>query len=159
MSADGKKEEIVMAKKAKVSLNILYVIGTALIVLGFILPIFQFSFLGTHRLTGFDIVGDGDTELKIFALLIFIGGLAGLVLSFIKKVPNGKILKIAAVLLSFVGFVLVTVSILSSDGASIVKGLNLGKKALSVIFKSLYVGGYMIIAGWIVAATGLVSEK
>lgn len=90
MSADGKKEEIVMAKKAKVSLNILYVIGTALIVLGFVLPVFQFSFLGTYRLTGFDIVGDGDTELKIFALLIFIGGLAGLVLSLYKKSSERK---------------------------------------------------------------------
>lgn len=147
-----------MAKKAKVSLNILYVIGTALIVLGFILPIFQFSFLGTHRLTGFDLVGDGETALKIFTLLIFIGGLAGLVLSFV-KVPNGKILKIAAILLSFIAFVLVVVSIFNSDGASIVKGLNLGKKTLSAVFKSLYVGGYMIIAGWIVAAAGLITEK
>lgn len=147
-----------MAKKAKLSLNILYVIGAALIVVGFILPIFQFSFLGTHRLTGFDIVGDGDASVKLFTLLIFIGGLAGLVLSFV-NVPNGKLLRIAALLLSFVGFVLVVVSICSSDGASIVKGLNLGKKTLSVIFKSLYAGGYMIIAGWIVAAAGLVTEK
>ena len=83
-----------MAKKS--SLNVLYLVGMALVALGFVLPIFQFSsILGKHQFTGFDLVGDGDTALKIYTLLIFIGGIAGVVLSFV-KVQNAKLLKLAA---------------------------------------------------------------
>ena len=146
-----------MAKKS--SLNVLYLVGMALVALGFVLPIFQFSsILGKHQLTGFDLVGDGDTALKIYTLLIFIGGIAGVVLSFV-KVPDAKLLKIAALLVSVIGFVLVAVSLANSDGAAIIKGLNLGRKTLSSVFKSLYAGGYMIIAGWIAAAIGVVTGK
>ena len=146
-----------MAKKS--SLNVLYLVGMALVALGFVLPIFQFSsILGKHQLTGFDLVGDGDTALKIYTLLIFIGGIAGVVLSFV-KVQNAKLLKLAALLVSIIGFVLVVVSLVHSDGAAIIKGLNLGKKTVSFIFKSLYAGGYMIIAGWIGAAIGVVTGK
>ena len=145
-----------MAKKS--SLNVLYLVGMALVALGFVLPVFQFSFLGTYRITGFDLVGDGDTALKIYTLLIFIGGIAGVVLSFV-KVPDAKLLKIAALLVSVIGFVLVAVSLANSDGAAIIKGLNLGRKTLSSVFKSLYAGGYMIIAGWIASAIGVVTGK
>ena len=145
-----------MAKKS--SLNVLYLVGMALVALGFVLPVFQFSFLVTYLITGFDLVGDGDTALKIYTLLIFIGGIAGVVLSFV-KVPDAKLLKIAARLVSVIGFVLVAVSLANSDGAAIIKGLNLGRKTLSSVFKSLYAGGYMIIAGWIAAAIGVVTGK
>ena len=81
-----------------------------------------------------------------------------MVLSFV-KVQNAKLLKLAALLVSIIGFVLVVVSLVHSDGAAIIKGLNLGKKTVSFIFKSLYAGSYMIVAGWIIAIAGFVTGK
>ena len=47
----------------------------------------------------------------------------------------------------------------NSDSASLIKGLNLGKKAAEKVFKSLYVGAYMIFGGWIVAIAGIALKK
>lgn len=145
-----------MAKKAK--LNFIYLIGMALIAIGFLLPIFQFKLFGTHQVTGFNLVGDGDTALKIYTLLIFIGGVAGVVLSLI-KLSNSKLLKILALLVSIIAFILVVITLSNSSGISVIKGLNLGKKAATTVLKSIYIGGYMIIVGWVLSAVGLVTNK
>lgn len=73
--------------------------------------------------------------------------------------PNVSILKIVALVVSILGFVLVLINMINSDGASIIKGLGLGKNVGQHIFKSLYIGAYMIIAGWIVSIAGLVTNK
>ena len=119
-----------MGKSKKASINIIYLIGMALVTIGFFLPIFKFNFLGARTISGFDLVGDGNTAMKIYTLLIFIGGAAGIVFSLI-KMPNASILKIVALIVSILGFVLVLVNMLNSDGASVIKGLGLGKKCRS----------------------------
>lgn len=141
-----------MSKKS--SVNFLYLIGMALVAIGFVLPIFRFNFLGSHTLTGFDLVGDGDTSMKIFTLLIFIGGVAGIVFSLVGPL-NNKLYKIIALAVSILAFVIILINLMNSDGASLIKGLNLAKKTNSAIFKSLYIGAYTIITGWVVAIAGL----
>lgn len=147
-----------MGKSKKASINIIYLIGMALVAIGFLLPIFKFNFLGARTISGFDLVGDGNTAMKIYTLLIFIGGAAGIVFSLI-KIPNASILKIVALIVSILGFVLVLVNMLNSDGASVIKGLGLGKNVGQQVFKSFYIGAYMIIVGWIVSIAGLVTNK
>ena len=142
-----------MSKKS--SLSLIYLIGMALVAIGFVLPVFQFKFLGTHSYNGFDLVGDGDTSMKICTLLIFIGGLAGVLFCFVPGC-NNKLFKTIALAVSIIAFVIILVNMMNSDGASVIKGLNLGKKANSAIFKSLYIGAYTIIAGWVIAIIGLV---
>lgn len=147
-----------MGKSKKSSISIIYLIGMALVAVGFVLPIFRFNFLGARTISGFDLVGDGNTAMKIYTLLIFIGAVAGIVFSLI-KLSNASILKIVALVVSILGFVLVLINMINSDGASIIKGLGLGKNVGQHIFKSLYIGAYMIIAGWIVSIAGLVTNK
>ena len=144
-----------MAKKSS-SISLVYGIGMLLAAIGFCLPVFQFKFLGTHAMTGFDMVGDGDTAAKIFTLLIFIGAVAGVVAAFL---PQFSILKPIALAVSVISFIIVIIMMCNSDGASFLRSVNLGKKAAEKVLKSLYVGAYMIIAGWIVAIAGLVLKK
>lgn len=143
-----------MAKKSS-SISLVYGIGMLLAAIGFCLPIFQFKFLGSHTITGWDLVGDGDTAIKIFTLLIFVGAAAGVAAAFL----NNPLLKIIALAVSIISFIIVVIMMCNSDSASLIKGLNLGKKAAEKVFKSLYVGAYMIFGGWIVAIAGIALKK
>ena len=68
-----------MAKKGA-KIELLYVLGMALVVIGFCVPIFQ-SAIG--KANGFKLVGNGNSATKLFTLLIFIGGVAGLAIPFL----------------------------------------------------------------------------
>lgn len=74
----------------------LYLIGTALIVVGFILPMFK-GILGATA-NGFDFVGSKLGMRTIGALLVIIGGVLGLAFNFV-RVKNPS-LKLLAVLVS-----------------------------------------------------------
>ena len=93
-------------------------------------------------------------KITIFTLLIFIGGVAGIVFSLVGPL-NNKLYKTIALAVSILAFVIILINLMNSDGASLIKGLNLAKKTNSAIFKSLYIGAYTIIAGWVVAIAGL----
>lgn len=148
-----------MAKKSKSkSMSFIYGIGMLLAAIGFCLPIFQFKFIGTTNISGFDLVGDGNTAIKIFTLLIFIGAVVGVIAAFV-PLPQAKLIKIIALAVSVISFAIVLIMLGNSDGASIVKGLGLGKSANEAIFKHLYVGAYMILGGWILGIVGLVLNK
>ena len=144
-----------MAKK-KSKMELLYVLGMVLVVIGFCIPIFQFAI---GKVNGFKLVGNGDAASKIFTLLIFIGGVVGLALPFLQtvvKIPQARLLKIVALLISIVGLVGVIIISYNSKGAGLVRAFGAGKNVVTWIFKSFYVGAYMIILGWIVSAIGLV---
>ena len=126
--------------------------------IGFCLPIFQFKFIGTHSVTGFDLVGDGDTAIKIFTLLVFIGAVCGVVAAFL-PIPQAKLIKIIALAVSIISFIIVVIIMCNSDSAGFIKWIGAGKKVNEAIFKSLFVGAWMIFGGWIISIVGLVMNK
>ncbi len=146
-----------MAKKTS-SVSFLYGIGMILAAVGFCLPIFHRNFFGSRAINGFGLVGDGTTAIKIFTLLIFVGAVIGVLVTFI-SVPQAKLLKICALALSVVSFIVVVVLLSRTKAAAATKFFGAQDFALKQIFKSLYVGAYMIFAGWIVAAAGLAMNK
>lgn len=127
----------------------LYLIGMALVIVGFILPIFKIGAIGSAN--GFDLVGKGDSLYKVATLLVFVGAVAGVVLSFI---GGSKFLKLIVMLVSIIGgaYVILKVGDLGNHGV-------FGKLGLKLIGKTLYVGFYVIVVGWIVSVLGYFSEK
>lgn len=144
-----------MAKKSP-SMNLIYGIGMLLVAIGFCLPIFSGKLIGSH--SGWDLVGDGNTTIKIFTLLIFIGGVVGVVAAFF-PIPQAKLIKIIALAVSIISFIIVIIMLCDSKTAEFIKAIGAGKKTNEWIFKSLYVGAYMIFVGWVVSITGLVLKK
>lgn len=134
-----------MAKKG--SLPLIYMIGMALVVIGFICPVFDF-FIGT--LNGFDFINFKDFgTTTIGALLIIIGAVLGLVFCFVGG-KNSGMLKLVGLLVSIAGGV---VLIISYSGDVFSEGI--GKFFIEV---ATY-GFYMILAGWIVGVVGYVMKK
>ena len=131
-----------MAKKN--SLNLLYLIGMAAVVVGSFLPVIRISFgiLGKIDFTivkAFQNLGSVDSWL---ALLMFLTAVAGVVLCLI-TIPNGTTLKTVCLL------------------ASIVLGLIFF--ARGNFFKEWFnitgFGFYVILAGWVVALIGNFVKK
>lgn len=134
-----------MAKKG--SLPLIYMIGMALVVVGFICPVFDF-FIGT--LNGFDFINFKDFgTTSIGALLIIIGAVLGLVFCFVGG-KNSGMLKLVGLLVSIAGGV---VLIISYSGDVFSEGI--GKFFIDV---ATY-GFYMILAGWVVGVVGYVMKK
>lgn len=134
-----------MAKKG--SLPLIYMIGMALVVIGFICPVFDF-FIGT--LNGFDFINFKDFgTTTIGALLIIIGAVLGLVFCFVGG-KNSGMLKLVGLLVSIAGGV---VLIISYSGDVFSEGI--GKFFIDV---ATY-GFYMILAGWVVGVVGYVMKK
>lgn len=134
-----------MAKKG--SLPLIYMIGMALVVIGFICPVFDF-FIGT--LNGFDFINFKDFgTTTIGALLIIIGAVLGLVFCFVGG-KNSGMLKLVGLLVSIAGGV---VLIISYSGDVFSEGI--GKFFIEV---ATY-GFYMILAGWVVGVVGYVMKK
>ena len=134
-----------MAKKG--SLPLIYMIGMALVVVGFICPVFDF-FIGT--LNGFDFINFKDFgTTSIGALLIIIGAVLGLVFCFVGG-KNSGMLKLVGLLVSIAGGV---VLIISYSGDVFSEGI--GKFFIEV---ATY-GFYMILAGWVVGVVGYVMKK
>nr|WP_318711448.1 hypothetical protein [uncultured Treponema sp.] len=127
--------------KSNKALDNLYLIGMALVVIGFILPMFKGA-LGSSN--GFDFI-----NLKKFgfstigSLLIFIGGAAGVILSFVKG--GSKQTKLIALAVSIVGFIVLVIGFNDNAVAKII-----GKN----ILKHAYIGFYLLVVGWVAAIVG-----
>lgn len=139
-----------MSKKS--SLPLIYLIGMALVVIGFICPIFQKGMgpFGTASWNGFDFINfknDKISFVTVGAFLIIAGAIAGLVFALLKNV---KMLKAVALIASVVGLVVLYLGCNDSKVYSII--------AKQFIKIATY-GFYMIIAGWVVAAAGLITDK
>lgn len=136
-----------MAKKSSL-LSYLYVIGMALVAIGFVCPVFSGKLSGNWN--GFDFINFKNDEISFVTLgafLIIAGAAAGIVFQF---VMNKKLFKLIALVVSIVGLAVLYYGCMDSKIYSMI--------AKQFIKIATY-GFYMIIAGWVVAAAGLVIEK
>jgi len=133
-----------MGKKA--SLPIIYLIGMALVAIGFCCPMFS-GFLGSAN--GFKFINfDNSGFVTIGALLIFAGAIVGIVGCFI---PNVSILKLVGLIISIVGGVVLVIGFTTNGGIYKAIGKN--------IIKHATFGFYMVVAGWVVALVGFITKK
>ena len=140
-----------MAKKRKASIPMLYCIGMLITVVGYILPIFRKTIDAFGKTAVlfffffFDLVGVGDSILKIMAILFFFGAVLGIVLALIPKLPQAKIIQLIAIVITVVG--------------GLYCFFNVGDFVKDAAAKCLFVGFYMIVAGWVVALVGWILNK
>ena len=137
-----------MAKKKSNLLAWLYVIGMALVVVGFCCPLFSVNVLGLAKAgwNGFKFINFKHSSfVSIGALLIIAGGIAGLALG-IAPVKNARLLKLCALCVSLAGGVILVLGFTTNGG--IYKAI--GKQVL----KFAAYGFYLVIAGWVAALAG-----
>ncbi len=133
-----------MAKKG-FNLSI-YLIGMAVTVIGFCLPMFKI--FGSNGKNGFGFINfDNSGFVTIGALLIIIGAVAGIVVSLLGK---GDQLEWIALAVSVLGGVILVIGF---NDNGIYKAIG---KAL---VKNSTIGFWMVVAGWVVAAVGKVLKK
>ena len=133
-----------MAKKG-FNLSV-YLIGMAVTVIGFCLPMFKI--FGSNGKNGFGFINfDNSGFVTIGALLIIIGAVAGLVVSLLGK---GDQLEWIALAVSVVGGIILVIGF---NDNGIYKAIG---KAL---VKNSTIGFWMVVAGWVVAAVGKVLKK
>ena len=133
-----------MAKKG-FNLSV-YLIGMAVTVIGFCLPMFKI--FGSNGKNGFGFINfDNSGFVTIGALLIIIGAVAGLVVSLLGK---GDQLEWIALAVSVLGGIILVIGF---NDNGIYKAIG---KAL---VKNSTIGFWMVVAGWIVAAVGKVLKK
>ena len=121
------------------SLPLFYLIGMLAVVIGSFLP--MISVFGI-KFTVIDAFGSLNTLRSIMALLMFAAAVVGVVFCFLNS-KNGSLIKTVALF------------------ASIICGLIFFAKAgfFKDWFNITAVGFYIIIAGWIVAVIGFVTNK
>lgn len=133
-----------MAKKG-FNLSI-YLIGMAVTVIGFCLPMFKI--FGSNGKNGFGFINfDNSGFVTIGALLIIIGAVAGIVVSLLGKGDQFEWIALAVSVLG--GIILV----IGFNDNGIYKAIG---KAL---VKNSTIGFWMVVAGWVVAAVGKVLKK
>ena len=94
----------IMAKKGN-KLSLFYLIGMALVVVGFCCPMFQISFFGLASASsnGFDFINfDNFGFTTIGAILIFAGAVLGLLFCFLKS-KNANLLKLVGLIATIAG--------------------------------------------------------
>lgn len=124
----------------------LYLFGMALVVIGFILPMFKGTF---KSFNGFDFINFRNFKFcTIGSLLVFIGSVLGIILSFVKSVP--KHAKLVALIISILGLVILLIGFNDNTLTKII-----GKK----ILKNAYIGFYCIIIGWITSILGFIKSN
>lgn len=137
-----------MGKKKVNILSYLYLIGMAVVAIGFCCPMFKGLFGSTAN--GFKFINfDNSVFVSIGALLIFIGAIAGIIVKFVPSLQKNK-LDFLCLLVSIAGGVILLVGFTTNGG--IYKAI--GKAFL----KNAVVGFYMIIIGWVAAIVGYFSK-
>ncbi|MBQ0162199.1 MAG: hypothetical protein KBS84_03440 [Treponema sp.] len=132
-----------MAKKT--SLNLIYLIGMALVVIGFCMPMFS-GFLGSAN--GWQFINFKNSGfVTIGALLIIVGGIAGLVACFLPQMSGMKFL---CILLSIIGGVILVIGFTTNGG--IYKAIGKG------IIKHATFGFYAVIVGWVLGIVGAMKK-
>lgn len=135
-----------MAKKSS-KISLIYLIGMALSLIGFCVPMFKGKLIG-KTWNGFKFINfDNFGFVTVGALLILIGIILGIVFSLISV---KDVLKLVALIVSIVG------------GIVLVIGFNQDKLYQAIakgFLKCAYVGFYLLIVGWIVSIVGYVLKK
>jgi len=120
----------------------IYLIGMALVAIGFILPMFKGLGMSAN---GFDFINlNNFNATTIAALLVFGGALVGIAFCFIGS-GNVDMIKLVALIISIAGGILIVLTY-NKNGLSRMVGKGFWKQATY--------GSYMILAGWIVAVVG-----
>lgn len=134
-----------MAKKG-INLSI-YLIGMAVTLIGFCLPMFSGA-LGSSG-NGFSFINfDRSGFVTIGALLIAVGAIAGVVIALLGM---GDQLEWLALGVSIAGGIILVLGFTTNGGIYKAIGKNMLKHAT--------VGFWMVVAGWIVAVIGKVLKK
>ena len=134
-----------MEKKNSIMSN-LYLIGMALVVIGFILPMFKV--LGQTP-NGFKFINFKNSGFcTIGSLMIIAGGIAGLVFNFLSN--GSKTLKLAALAASIIGAI---VLIIGFNDNVVYKAIGKG------LLKHAYIGFYLVVVGWVSAIAGYLKSN
>ena len=140
-------KEACMAKKKANLMGYLYLVGMALVVIGFFCPVFKGALA---EFNGWDFLNFKNFDfVTVGGLLILIGAVVGIVLSFVKS-KKEKMLKLVAILVSIAG------------GIVLIIGFNdnvVYKMIAEAFMKYANVGFYMIVVGWVVALVGHFTSK
>ena len=133
-----------MGKKKINVLSYLYIIGMALVVIGFCCPMFKGIFGPSAN--GFKFINfDNSVFVSIGALMIFLGAVGGIVVKFLPKLSKNK-LDFLCLLISIAGGVVLLIGFTTNGGIC---------KAIGKAFlKNAIAGFYMIVIGWVVAIVG-----
>lgn len=137
-----------MGKKKVNVLSYLYIIGMAIVAIGFCCPMFKGIFGPSAN--GFKFINfDNSVFVSIGALMIFLGAVGGIVVKFLPKLSKNK-LDFLCLLISIAGGVVLLIGF--TTNGKIYK--DIGKAFL----KNAISGFYMIVIGWVVAITGYFSK-
>lgn len=133
---------------AKKGFNLsLYLIGMAVTLIGFCLPMFSGA-LGSSG-NGFSFINfDRSTFVTIGALLIAIGAIAGVAIALLGK---GDQLEWIALAVSIAGGVILVLGFTTNGG--------IYKAIAKNMIKHSTIGFWMVVVGWVVAAVGKVLKK
>ena len=136
-----------MGKKVSV-LGYLYLIGMALVAIGFCCPMFKGLFGSSAN--GFDFIKNAKdgSFVAIGAILIFAGAIAGIVANF---VPQLKGLKLIFAIVSLAGAVILIIGFMTNGRVYKAIGKHFLKNALF--------GFYMVVAGIICSIAGAITNK
>jgi hypothetical protein len=130
----------------KVSLPLIYLIGMALVVIGFCCPMFS-GFLGSAN--GFKFINfDNSGFVTIGALLIFAGAIAGLAACFVKQLSGLKLIFALCVL---AGAIVLIIGFTTNGGIYKAIGKN--------IIKHATIGFYLVVVGIVAGVAGAVMNK
>jgi hypothetical protein len=133
-----------MGKKVSI-MSYLYLIGMALVVIGFCCPMFS-GFLGSAN--GFKFIDfDNSGFVTIGALLIFAGAVAGVAACFVKQISG---LKLIFALVVLAGAIVLILGFTTNGG--VYKAI--GKS----IIKHATVGFYLVVVGIVVAIVGALKK-
>ena len=135
-----------MGKKS--SLPLIYLIGMALVAIGFCVPMFKGLGIKTN---GFDYMSFKNFGwTTIAALLIFCGAVLGVLFCFISAGKSTSLLRLICVIASIAGGVILFIKF--ND--------NFMTKAIGKGFlKHAFIGLYMILVGWVLGLVGAITNK
>jgi hypothetical protein len=135
-----------MGKKS--SLPLIYLIGMALVAIGFCVPMFKGLGIKTN---GFDYMSFKNFGwTTIAALLIFCGAVLGVLFCFISAGKSTSLLRLICVIASIAGGVILFIKF--ND--------NFMTKAIGKGFlKHAFIGFYMILVGWVLGLVGAITNK
>ena len=135
-----------MGKKS--SLPIIYLLGMALVTIGFFCPMFKGLFGSSAN--GFDFIKNAKEGgfVAIGSILIIAGAIAGLVACF---VPQLKGLKLIFAIVALAGAIVLIIGFTTNGGIYKTIGKQLLKRAMF--------GFYMVVVGIVAAVCGAVTNK
>ena len=137
-----------MGKKKINVLSYLYLIGLAVVAIGFCCPMFKGIF-GTSA-NGFKFINfNNSVFVSIGALMIFLGAVCGIVVKFLPKLTKNK-LDFLCLLISIAGGVVLLIGFTTNGG--------IYKAIRKAFLKNATAGFYMIVVGWVIAITGYFSK-